>query len=79
MKLGFGLYRHMLTRDYYDFARQCVVRGQSTVWSARDDEQQRDDTRHSCYGYQAHTADPDGNVDERVNVICHVVTVSRWG
>jgi len=23
MKLGFGLYRHMLTREYYDFARQC--------------------------------------------------------
>src|ERR1700761_2487721 len=22
MKLGLGLYRHMLTRDYYDFARQ---------------------------------------------------------
>jgi len=23
MKLGIGLYRHMLNRDYYDFARQC--------------------------------------------------------
>lgn len=23
MKLGFGLYRHMLTRDNYDFAKQC--------------------------------------------------------
>jgi hypothetical protein len=22
MKIGLGLYRHMLTRDYYDFARQ---------------------------------------------------------
>ncbi|MGC1226059.1 MAG: hypothetical protein WA859_06235, partial [Candidatus Sulfotelmatobacter sp.] len=22
MKVGLGLYRHMLTRDYYDFARQ---------------------------------------------------------
>src|SRR5580658_5804404 len=22
MRLGLGLYRHMLTRDYYDFARQ---------------------------------------------------------
>ena len=22
MKIGIGLYRHMLTRDYYDFARQ---------------------------------------------------------
>ena len=22
MKPGLGLYRHMLTRDYYDFARQ---------------------------------------------------------
>lgn len=23
MKLGFGLYRHMLTEDYFRFARQC--------------------------------------------------------
>ena len=23
MKIGLGLYRHMLTREYYDFARQC--------------------------------------------------------
>jgi mannonate dehydratase len=23
MKIGLGLYRHMLTHDYYDFARQC--------------------------------------------------------
>ena len=22
MKIGLGLYRHMLTREYYDFARQ---------------------------------------------------------
>ena len=22
MKIGIGLYHHMLTRDYYDFARQ---------------------------------------------------------
>jgi len=22
MKIGLGLYRHMLSRDYYDFARQ---------------------------------------------------------
>jgi mannonate dehydratase len=27
MKIGLGLYRHMLTRGYYDFARQagCTV------------------------------------------------------
>lgn len=23
MKLGLGLYRHMLNNDYYDFAKQC--------------------------------------------------------
>jgi len=25
MKIGLGLYRHMLTRDYYYFARQAGV------------------------------------------------------
>jgi hypothetical protein len=26
MKVDLGLYRHMLTREYYDFARRCSRR-----------------------------------------------------